>query len=596
MTLTHHYRHGSATILMFGLLLCQSVTGAPAHLVDESPVEIRKVEPGVYWVDFGRAAFGNIRLQPPSTMDGSVTVHFGEAMHDGRINRKPPGTVRYQVATATLDRGRSIVVAPPVDRRNTTTNRRNNPPAILTPDEWGVVLPFRWLEIGGWQGELKPEHVVRQAAFATTWDDDAAFFECSDSMLNQIWELCRYSIKATTFAGVYVDGDRERIPYEADAYLNQLSHYYTDNDKQMARDTIDHLLVHGTWPSEWPPHMIFMVHADWMWTGDLQWMAGRYEQLKSMTLANRRAAGGLIVSRPQDIKRTDIVDWPKLERDGYQFTERNTVVNAFYLQATKLMAEMARALSKVDEAEQFEADFKKSHANFQKTFFEAKTGLYNDGIGTEHKSLHANLFPLAFGLVPEDARAEIADWLAKRGMKCSVYAAQYLLEGLFENGADTLAVELMTAQNDRSWRHMVESGTTITWEAWDQKYKPNQDWNHAWGAAPANLLPRYILGVEPLSPGWKTVRIRPNLAGLTSAKGGVPTQDGTILVKWELLDTFTLLLILPEGMKACVELPMIWDSSELFVDGKLMDAPRDSGRRVIHVEGQERVAFEIKRR
>ena len=27
---------------------------------------------------------------------------------------------------------------------------------------------------------------------------------------------------------------------------------------------------------------------------------------------------------------------------------------------------------------------------------------------------------------------------------------------------------------------MVESGTTITWEAWDMKCKPNQDWNHAW--------------------------------------------------------------------------------------------------------------------
>ena len=22
--------------------------------------------------------------------------------------------------------------------------------------------------------------------------------------------------------------------------------------------------------------------------------------------------------------------------------------------------------------------------------------------------------------------------------------------------------------------------------------KPNQDWNHAWGAAPANLLPRFL--------------------------------------------------------------------------------------------------------
>ena len=106
-----------------------------------------------------------------------------------------------------------------------------------------MVLPFRWVEIEGWPGPLRPEQLVRQAAFAATWDDGAAAFDSSDAVLDRIWELCRYSIKATTFAGVYVDGDRERIPYEADAYLNQLSHYATDRDVQMARDTFDRLMA-----------------------------------------------------------------------------------------------------------------------------------------------------------------------------------------------------------------------------------------------------------------------------------------------------------------------------------------------------------------
>jgi alpha-L-rhamnosidase len=135
-------------------------------------------------------------------------------------------------------------------------------------------------------------------------------------------------------------------------------------------------------------------------------------------------------------------------------------------------------------------------------------GLYRDGEGTDHASLHANLFPLAFGLVPAEHRAHVAQWLGERGMACSVYAAQYLLEGLFENDEAAKALALITAPTDRSWKHMVESGTTITWEAWDQRYKPNQDWNHAWGAAPANLLPRYVLGVRPLTPGWTRAVIR----------------------------------------------------------------------------------------
>ncbi len=290
-------------------------------------------------------------------------------------------------------------------------------------------------------------------------------------MLNQIWELSRYSIKATTFAGVYVDGDRERIPYEADAYLNQLSHYYTDSDYEMARDTFDHLMQYGTWPTEWAPHMVFMAHADWMQTGDIQWLEPRYESLKGKLLLERAGPDGLILSNAQQIKKTDIVDWPKEERDDYVFAPVNTVVNAFHLEAMARMSELARALNRKSDAADFERKAKTTYTAFQDAFFIPDTGTLPRRCGTEHSSLHANLFPLAFGLVPGSRRETLAEQLAERGMRCSVYAAQYLLEGLFENGADVQALELITAHGDRSWRHMVESGATITWEAWDQKYK-----------------------------------------------------------------------------------------------------------------------------
>ena len=236
------------------IALCVSpVSGrAPTRLVDEPPVLVSAVAPGVVLVDFGRVAFGNLRLTPPAGASATVTVHFGEALADGRVNRTPPGSVRYAQAHVQLA-GAETIVAPPPDPRNTRRvgpddkpdqNGYVTPPAVLTPADWGVVLPFRWVEIEGWPGELAPGQIRRQSAFAASWDDDAAAFRSSDDLLDRIWELCRYSIKATTFAGVYVDGDRERIPYEADAYLNQLSHYATDRDRQMARDTFDWLVQH----------------------------------------------------------------------------------------------------------------------------------------------------------------------------------------------------------------------------------------------------------------------------------------------------------------------------------------------------------------
>lgn len=567
--------------------------GAPTQLVDEKPIEIVRVSPQVILVDFGQVAFGNVRLMPPAGAKGSVTVHFGEDLVKSRVNRKPRGTVRYN-KTAVVLAGTPVVAAPPADKRNTEEGNSKHPPAILTPEEWGVVFPFRWVEIEGWTGELKPEHLVRQAAFASTWDDDAASFESSDEMLNKVWDLCRYSIKATTFAGLYVDGDRERIPYEADAYLNQLSHYYTDNDKEMARDTVDHLLKNGTWPTEWAPHMIFMVYADWMHTADLKWMAGRYETLKSKTLQHRRVQDNLIASAKVDINKTDIVDWPRKERDSYVFTRRNTVVNAFHLHAMAMMGELARALGHTAEADEFDALVAASYTAFQQTFYVGEKGLYQDGIDTEHISLHANLFPLAFKLTPEGDRAKMADWLANRGMRCSVYAAQYLMEGLFENGADVQAIELMVADNDRSWKHMVESDATITWEAWDLKYKPNQDWNHAWGAAPANLLPRYVLGAEPIKPGWEIARISPKTGDLSFAKGKVPTAKGPILIAWKKDQNFALSLKLPKGMEAQVDLPIVGNSKGVFSKGKPVKATRSGNRWVLDKPVSGTVILETK--
>jgi hypothetical protein len=546
---------------------------APVTLVAQAPVRMSPVAPGVVLVDFGRVAFGNLRILPPAGAAGDVTVHFGEALANGRVNRTPPGSVRYATARVNLAGAASIVAAPPPDARNT-----RQPAAVLTPPDWGVITPFRWVEIEGWPGELRPEHLIRQAAFASEWDDGAAAFSSSDELLDRIWELCRYSIKATTFAGIYVDGDRERIPYEADAYLNQLSHYAADRDVQMARDTFARLMAHPTWPTEWAFHMIFMAHADWMHTGDTGWLAARYDALKPKLLLDRARPDGLLVSSDSQRAREDIVDWPAGERDEYVFTAVNTVVNAFHLRALGLMADLAGALGRESEAADYRARERSTRAAFQRALFDPARGLYRDGEGTDHASVHANLFPLAFGLVPAEHAPHVAGWLVRRGMACSVYAAQYLLEGLFEHGAGAEALALMTAPSDRSWRHMVDSGTTITWEAWDQKYKPNQDWNHAWGAAPANLLPRFVLGARPLVPGWRRARVRPVPGLLTRAAGTIPTPRGPVRIAWTNETVFSVRLALPPGMTAQVELPAPAGSRGIFSGGMPLRARRVDSR------------------
>jgi len=75
---------------------------------------------------------------------------------------------------------------------------------------------------------------------------------------------------------------------------------------------------------------------------------------------------------------------------------------------------------------------------------------------------------------------------------------------------------------------MIKLGSTISMEAWAMRYKPNSDWNHAWGAAPANIIPRYLWGIQPEKPAFEVVRIHPQLSTLKFSSIKVPTIRGEI--------------------------------------------------------------------
>ena len=125
----------------------------------------------------------------------------------------------------------------------------------------------------------------------------------------------------------------------------------------------------------------------------------------------------------------------------------------------------------------------------------------------------------------------MVDFIKSRGMACSVYGAQFLLEALYEAGEADYAFSLLTDQSVRSWYNMIRVGSTITLEAWDDSFKPNQDWNHLWGAAPGNIIPFRLMGVQPLEPGFARVRIHPQPGPLRRADLTLPTCRGPIRVR-----------------------------------------------------------------
>ena len=527
------------------------------------PEHFVKLENGNWFIDFGRAYFAGLELEFKTPEAGRIiTVHLGEALlTGGGVNRSPGASIRYQRSELTLKEGQLLYTVPLPERD-----------ARLMPDNVGPVMPFRYVEVEN-APELRPED-IRQVAAYYPFDENAASFTCSDGRINAVWEMCRHTMKATSFCGIFVDGDRERLPYEADAYINQLGWYCCAGDTTLPRYTHESLILRACWPTEWIMFSVLMAWEDYLYTGDLSSVREFYPDLKAKTLYALRRADGLISTvepaMPKEVEKEvhfdsagwgnvihDIVDWPAGERDGHEMKPVNTVVNAFHCRALELMSKLAKALKEVEDELLFKAAFETAAKSLNEKLFDKNSGLYVDGEGSAHSSLHSNMFPLVFGLVPEERRKKVTEFISSRGMACSVYGAQFLMEALFDNGKAGQAMSLMTADADRSWTHMIERvGTTIALEAWDNKYKPNQDWNHAWGAAPANILPRKILGIEPLEPGFRKILIWPRPGELKRAAGKIPTILGTVGVDYAVTGNKTRISVeIPSCATARVLIP-----------------------------------------
>jgi len=533
---------------------------------------VRKPESS-WFADFGKAAFGTLVLDLRVTSSDTLIIHLGEKLSEPfTIDRKPGGTIRYNCVKLAVDPGQEhYILKLPPDKRNTS------PPAIILPDSLGVVMPFRYCEIENFKGNLVPGNLVQMACH-WKFNPVAGGFYSSDSLLNQIWELCKYTIKATSFAGYYIDGDRERIPYEADAYINQLSHYAVDNEYEIARRTCEYFIDHPTWPTEWILHTVMLFYQDYMYTGVAGLINKYYDKLKVKTLTALAREDGLISSHSGDLtgelmaelgfrdttqRIRDIVDWPpaqkdtgwKLateegERDGYEMKEINTVVNSFHYHNLVLLADIAKRTGKDEDSRWFYERAIKVREAINTKLFDTSKGVYIDGEGSQHTSLHANMFPLAFGLVPEENIQSVVQFIKSRGMACSVYGAQFLLDALYEAGEAEYAFSLLTATNDRSWYNMIKAGSTMTLEAWDIRYKPNLDWNHAWGAAPANIIVRNLWGIKPLAPGFERALIRPQMSGLTFSEITLPTIKGPVHGRYVLNKngSETYFLSIPQGI------------------------------------------------
>ena len=582
----------------------------PLQKQDFSPKQIIFFDENHTFIDFEKVRFGRLRINLwGSSESDTVFIHLGEKLKEGKIDRNPEGSIRYEKFEVKLKPGWHTyeILIPP-------HYYTAKPDRILRmPAQIGKVMPFRYCEVENYLGERLTKDKIQQIAVNYPFEEVATYFHSSDSVLNALWEMCKHTSKATSFCGMFVDGDRERFPREADSFIAQMTHYAVERGFSLARHTHEFQITYSSQWTEWLMHVVLMAWADFMETGDVSSVEHFYPDLKAKTLLALAREDGLISTRTglvtwdvinsvhwqkaewQRQKKEmpnfwDIVDWPQSgqlglsekqgETDDFEFKDINTVVNAFHYRTLILMAQMANYLGKKEDADFYSNQAEKVKKSFNKILFNKKTRIYVDGEGSFHSSLHANMFAVAFGLAPEKSLPKIMEFVKSRGLACSPYGSFYLLQSLYEGGEAEYALELMTQQSERSWaRWIYDFGSTISLEAWGPEYKPNLDWSHAWGSAPGWAISRKLMGIEPLEPGYSKIRIKPQAGNLEEAEIKLSTIRGEVKVAFKKVqdEKFELNVFIPANMTADVYLPKSSAKSVVQINGEVV-FPETSGK------------------
>ena len=203
----------------------------------------------------------------------------------------------------------------------------------------------------------------------------------------------------------------------------------------------------------------------------------------------------------------------------------SSILSLQYVYTLEKAADVFEAYKMYDIAAEYRnlAD-KIKNAVFEKCF-DSNKGLIADSPEKNSFSQHANVLAILTNTFPETTdKAKIINTILndKDLAQCTLYFKFYLFEALEKAGqADQFTAALTP------WKEMLDAGLTTFAETPD----PARSDCHAWSASPVYYFLSLVSGIKPASPGFKSVRIEPNLGSLKNIDATMPHKLGTIHVK-----------------------------------------------------------------
>lgn len=480
-------------------------------VVAQSAVKTEKVNNGAV-SDFGKETFGFIKVHGLKGK-GRLSIYYGESKEEALSTDKCE-TLDY------LD-----------------INSAQKKDSIMP-----LSKAFRYVNYQS-EGSVSADSVSMLYEYAPVTERGS--FKSSDSELNKIYDVAKYTFHLNT-REFFIDGiKRDRWVWSGDAYQSYLMNYYSFFDAPTVKRTLlaqrgkDPVTAHINTIMDYSFYWFLGIYDYYKFTGDQKFVQDIYPRMQSLMtyIDGRKNKNGLLEWMPGD---WIFIDWAdKLSKDGEVSFEQ-----LLYARSLETMALCAKLANDAEGIAKYDKQAKElKNKIFELYWNQQKSALVHSRIDdkqTDNVTRYANMFGIFFDyFTPEQKLAVKQNVLLndKVAKITTPYMRFYELEALCAMGEQPYVLKEMK----NYWGGMLKLGATSFWEEYNPDKKGTEHLAmygrpfgkslcHAWGASPIYLLGRYYLGVQPTTPGYETYTIEPNLGGLAWMEGKVPTANGDISV------------------------------------------------------------------
>ncbi len=522
-------------------------------------------------LDFGREVFGNLEVRIPRCSRGYVDIAYSEVLEEGRV-QPDRGSARY------------------VDR------------IILSkaPIEWQSFEPraFRYVQ-------LEFRGLGRGAAIDYVRLNKLSYpvrrtgkFECSDPLLNRIWETAAYTGALCMEDSFVASPAFDRRLNWADVYVQARAAYYAFGDtallakalKDVARTQDADGRIAGVGPDvngKSPVDLMLLWVASlldyYAFSGDKDLVQELYPCVNRLIRWFDRFAGSdsLLRGVPGYLALDSCDICKALEGESAS-------LNSLYSHALRIAGILAEICGCQEDAEDFSSRANELKLAVNRLFYVSERGLYASGrLGgnlVEEYGLLENVFAVLFDVADHYRKSAILRQVASGAFAeyKSPLLASYVLQALYSHDMHSAALEIIR----RKWGDMLEQGATAFWECFDGR----SPMCRGWSVCPASDLISEYVGIKP-SLGAHRFSIVPHVADLKWARGSVDTPNGPLVVEWRAKITQLVIRVdVPSGVIADLFSPG-GVGSRVCLDGKPQPSrlmTLDCGTHVITVTSERK--------